>query len=315
MLATLAALDDWTTMENALLTARRATNDADKAAEIVKGLIEQELAVVEDSPAAERDQQYRDNWRWGAVAGWYQFSLRDQEFLEGEQTEDRMRKYREVGDMPPVLATHEGIEDRIELPNFDLEDPFFAELHARRSSRKYSGGSISLKALASCLFAANGVTSVNEHGPFGVLPKTMTPSGGARNPYELYVYARAVTDVAPGFYHYSALDHDLAPVNTSTTPRPIELLGTQKWTNDAAAIVFMVATFERMAWKYRQPLAWRVVLMETGYIAQNLLLAANHLGLAAAPTGALAESRIEEIIGVDGLQSAAIFAVVIGDPA
>ncbi|MDX1443543.1 MAG: hypothetical protein R3270_07190, partial [Gammaproteobacteria bacterium] len=166
VLATLAALDDWNSMEDALAAAARSTGETDKARDIVKGLIEQELAVVEDSPAAERDQQYRDTWRWGAVAGWYQFSLRDQKFLEGEQTEDRMWKYREVGDMPPVLATHEGIENRIELPNFDLDDPFFAELQSRASRREYSGKNISLNQLAQCLYAANGVKSVNEHGPF-----------------------------------------------------------------------------------------------------------------------------------------------------
>ena len=315
VLATLAALDDWTTMDYALAAAARAAGDTDKAADIVKGLIEQKLAVVEGSQEAERDQEYRDNWRWGAVAGWYQFSLRDQKFLEGEEIDERMTGYRDAGDMPPLLTSHEGHPQRIGLPSFDTDDPFFAELLARQSRREFSGEAITLDALAQCLYAGNGIKFVMDHGNFGKLPHGMTPSGGARNPYELYVYARAVDGIAPGFYHYSALEHDLAPVNTEAAPEAVELLGTQTWTNNAAAVVFMVANFERTAWKYRQPLAYRVVLMETGYIAQNLLLAANHLGLAAAPTGALAETRIEEFIGVDALHAAVIFAVVLGDPA
>ena len=37
----------------------------------------------------------------------------------------------------------------------------------------------------------------------------MTPSGGARNPYEAYVYVRNVEQLAPGMYHYSAAENSL----------------------------------------------------------------------------------------------------------
>ena len=67
---------------------------------------------------------------------------------------------------------------------------------------------ITLKQLSDCLFAGMGITGETTNG-IATLPLGMTPSGGARNPYEAYIYAVNVEGLAPGFYHYSAADHDL----------------------------------------------------------------------------------------------------------
>lgn len=306
----LASLDDWTDIETYIADSGYEPRSLAKT---LRQLIEKQAIVVDGTAYADTDRIYRESWRWGSIAAQYQFSLRDQEFLDGEAIVERMEGYQAIGDRPALLTDNEGLL-RVGLPAYPLEDPFFAELHLRESRRDFSGKEISLESLSTCLFAGNGVKRVGSHGPFGNLPHTMTPSGGARNPFELYVYAPAVMGLEPGFYHYSALDHDLGRLPTTALPRPMELLGTQTWTNEAAAIVFMVATFERTAWKYRQPLAYRVVLMETGYISQNMLLAANRLGIAAAPTGALAESLIEGLLRTRPIEQAVLFAVVLGDP-
>jgi len=90
------------------------------------------------------------------------------------------------------------------------------------------------------------------------------------------------------------------------------LLGDQDWFSPAAAVVLLVASFERSAWKYPHPGAFRVVLLEAGHIAQNLLLAATHHGLAAAPTCALSDRAIESLLGLDRVKHAALHAVVLG---
>jgi SagB-type dehydrogenase family enzyme len=139
----------------------------------------------------------------------------------------------------------------------------------------------------------------------------MTPSGGARNPYELYVYARNVIDLEPGFYHYDALRHNLGLVRPSTVNVP-EMLGTQKWPAKAAAIIFLVAHFPRTMWKYHLPMAYRIVMMEAGFICQNVALAATHHGLSAVPSGAIKESVIEGYLGTPPLESAILFTISIG---
>ncbi|MBW3567191.1 MAG: SagB/ThcOx family dehydrogenase [Proteobacteria bacterium] len=306
----LAALDDWTSMEDALVRLP----DPAGAATILRELIQRDLVLTEGSPQAERDQRYRSSWRWGAVAGFYHFGLRDSDFIDAESKLAQLRKYKEEGVSPPLLTSNEGLEKVYELDSVDLDDSFFATLYKRRSVREYSTKPISSDDLAACLYAGNGLKEILDAGEFGRLPLTMTPSGGGRNPFELYVWARNVTRIESGFYHYSAIDHSLGYVG-DTGQRPADLLGNQAWTNDAAAVVFLCATFERSAWKYRQALAYRVVLMEAGAITQNLQLAAVHRGIAAAPTGALSESVIERQLGLADIEQAALLAVTLGNPA
>lgn len=308
----LALLDEWQTMEDALAAL---SGDLDDNAELLRELIGRDLVLIEGSPQAERDQKYRDNWRWGSVAGFYHFSVRDSKFVQGNVTAERLRRYRDHEPSPPLMTTNEGLSNVTPLPEFDTSNDFHRTLHQRRSRREYSGKPISQAALADCLFAGNGLKEYLDGGDFGRLPLTMTPSGGARNPFELYVYVRAVEDLKPGFYHYSAPEHSLGFLHDDELPTPQQLLGDQDWTNESAAIVFLCSTFERSAWKYRQALAYRVVLMEVGAITQNIQLAATNCGIAAAPTGALAESAIEHLLGLPEIEQAALFAVVLGDPA
>lgn len=308
VLETLAALDDWTPMDAAL---ERLPGPLDTAAATLRELLARELVLVEDSPAAARDARYRDTWHWGTVAGFYHFGLRDSEFIEGEATADRLRGYGGPATSPPLLTSNAGLETTA-LPPFDCEDPFFKVLYRRRSKRQFNGKPISRQALADCLYAGNGFKEMLNGGEFGRLPLTMTPSGGARNPFELYVYVRAVEGLQAGFHHYSAAEHSLGFLHDRELPDPATLLGNQPWASNAAAIIFLCADFERPAWKYRQALAYRVVLMEAGCITQNVQLAATYHGIASAPTGALAESRIEILLELEQITQGAVFAVVLG---
>jgi SagB-type dehydrogenase family enzyme len=92
------------------------------------------------------------------------------------------------------------------------------------------------------------------------------------------------------------------------------MLGGQKWPEDASAIVFLVAHFPRTMWKYHLPMAYRIVMMEAGFICQNMALAATHHGLSAVPSGALKETVIEGYIGNTAIESAVVFSLSIGRP-
>src|SRR4029079_19630742 len=133
-----------------------------------------------------------------------------------------------------------------------------------------------------------------------------------RNPFEAYVVVRAVEGLSPGVYHYAGLDNSLAPVGPARV-RPLSaLVGNQAWFADAGAIVLLVANFDRCAWKYPHPTGFRVVLLEAGHVAQNLLLAATAHGLAAAPTCAISDQIAEELCGLDRIRQAAVHSVALG---
>ena len=80
-------------------------------------------------------------------------------------------------------------------------------------------------------------------------------------------------------------------------------------------MVFLVASLGRAMWKYEHPLSLRMVLLEAGHVAQNLLVAASDLGLASWPSGAISDSRVEELLGIGGPDRAVLYAVVLGRPA
>jgi SagB-type dehydrogenase family enzyme len=173
---------------------------------------------------------------------------------------------------------------------------------------------IALEALSDCFLFSMAITAMLDVEGIGELPLKMTPSGGARNPFEGYVCVRKVDGMAPGIYHYSALERGFGRLAADPSPPFPALLGAQDWTATAAAVIFLAANFERTMWKYHDANAYRVVCIEAGHIAQNILLTATAHGLAGNPTGLIDQGLVERTLGLDGLLQAPIYAVVLGVP-
>jgi SagB-type dehydrogenase family enzyme len=147
----------------------------------------------------------------------------------------------------------------------------------------------------------------------GRLPRKTSPSGGSLHPIELYVLARNVDGVRPGLYHYAADRHRLELLRAGATRRQIVgYLPSQSWFGNAAAVMLMTAVFPRTQWKYEFPRAYRVVLAEAGHLCQTFCLTATWLGLAPFCTMALADSRIEKDLGVDGITESVLYAAGVG---
>jgi SagB-type dehydrogenase family enzyme len=270
--------------------------------------------VVAGTALAERDDSYADGWAWGVDAGLYHFGMKDPVYLEATVVNANIAQKLEVEPDVPLFTTNNGTGTVRSLPPPDCSNGVRKVMRARRSEREFAPDPISLAQLGDCLFAGLGITGfldipIPGHPP---LPLKMAPSGGARNPYEAYVYAVNVAGLPAGLYHYSALEHSLAPVASGPIPPPGVMLTGQHWADDAAAVVFLVANFNRMAWKYGHPTGYRVVLVEAGHIAQNVLLAATEHGLSGVPTTAVADSLIESSLGIDGSSSDVVYALALG---
>lgn len=337
----LAGLADWRDPAE-LFTGVAPAARAARSAELL-GLLDLGFAVVEGTDAAAIDQRLAHEWVWGPTAGYYHFGIKDTSY-EGPSYAYQFLTHR-VATTPQVPLYTANPPDALRLPAPPLDGPI-GLMRARRSYRGFDPQRpLPLAALRDCLYAGFAITGFADTGIPGAqyLPLTLTPSGGGRNPFEAYVVARAVDGLAPGVYHYAGLDNSLAPVRpsdstgttgtapdfapvrlpdtTGTAPvRPPDtalptlssLLGNQDWFADAAAIIFLVAHFDRCAWKYPHPTGFRVVLLEAGHIAQNLLLAATHHGLAAAPTCAISDAAIEALCGLDRVRQAAVHSVALG---
>lgn len=285
-------------------------------ASYLQGLSEHGCLVVEGSAAAVLDAQYERSWAWDATAGLYHFGIQDPPWLDEDQATQWMQHVSAAKPPMPLLTTNEGMETVVALERPELDQGVLSVMTRRRSVRSYRTEPVALETLRDCLFAGLGVTGFLDTrlpGEEPRVPLKMAPSGGGRNPYEGYVYARSVRDLEPGIYHYSALDNTLGLV-TDSLPPTSRLFAGQSWTEGAAFGILLVANFHRTMWKYPHPNAYRVVLMEAGHIAQNVALVAAERALSATPTAAVNDSAARELLGLDRVSQALVHAVFVGHP-
>lgn len=314
-LGLLTATADWAEPA-AVFAAQGPAAPRDAIARELLALLELGFVVAEGSAEAARDERFERAWPWGATAGLYHFALKDPAYQKPDVVAAWLAQQVAAGPPPPMVRDNRGCVEELPLapPRLDGDGPL-GLIARRRSFRGYDPArGVPLDALADCLFAGFAILGFAPGGVPGEppLPVATTPSGGARNPYEAYVVARRVDGLAPGVYHYDGVAHALGRLPVAPPADLASLLGEQEWFSPASAVVLLVADFARSAWKYPHPGAFRVVLLEAGHIAQNLLLAATHHGLAAAPTCALSDGPIETLLGLDRVTHAALHAVVLG---
>ena len=140
-----------------------------------------------------------------------------------------------------------------------------------------------------------------------------SPSAGGRHPIEAYVLAPNVQGLAKGLYHYAPDRHRLERLRRGATPRQIEAyLGGQWWYRSAGAVVLMTAMLPRVWWRYDTSRAYRSVLLDAGHVCQTFCLVATALRLAPFCTMALADSRIERDLRIDGVSEVVLYAAGVG---
>lgn len=279
-------------------------------ASAIDSLVGNAAVVVEGSPLARREEEYVSSWRWSVPTGLMHFCLEDADIISLEESEALQRLHLAECPQPPLFLRNR--RRKVALPEARHSSALIELMARRRTVRAAAAPSITLAQLSDCLFAGMGITGFTQNC-VGALPLGMTPSGGARNPYEAYVFARRVDGLEPGIYHYSALDHDLGRVG-ARLPRFSELVGGQDWADEMPCLVILVADLNRTMWKYSDPNAYRVVMIEAGHIGQNIMLAATHHGLSACPTAALAHAKIREALRLDALMSAPVYAMTLAVP-
>jgi SagB-type dehydrogenase family enzyme len=243
---------------------------------------------------------YANKWEWDISTALFHFTVYDNAFMADSEARQKQLERLEV-DAPPSFWWRPTSNVQIKLDHRVPSDrsPLTDIMRARRTNRTSTGGSLMLSQIAHCLFAGLGIVGTIK-ATSGDVPLSMTPSGGARNPYEAYAIVRRGQDIEPGVYHYCAADHVMEKVNDVTPDvRLAELFGDQHWMDDMATVIVLVAALERTMWKYQDPNAYRVVLIEAGHIGQNIMLAATELGLTACPSAAMCHSKVSDLLKID----------------
>jgi SagB-type dehydrogenase family enzyme len=188
-----------------------------------------------------------------------------------------------------------------------------AALARRRTWRRMTGAAISIDHLATLLGLTFGVQAWADAPGAGWSALKSSPSGGARHSLEAYVCIRRVAGLDAGLYHYRPDRHRLDLLRAGCTARDIgRFLPGQSGYRRASVVCVLSSVLARVRWRYPHGRAYRVVLLEAGHLGQTFALAATALGLASFTTGALADSVVEDALGLSPTATPVVYAVGAG---
>jgi SagB-type dehydrogenase family enzyme len=195
----------------------------------------------------------------------------------------------------------------VDLPREPLPRARFGDLVCRRRS-EIDDGRQPLRStdLATVLGASYLAVERPDAGS-----RRPVPSAGALYPLEVYAIALAVAGLEPCAYHYNPFRHRLESLGAVADEETRAALVDPALAERAAALIIVTAMFWRSRFKYGER-GYRFALLEAGHLAQNALLAATALGLAALPVGGFYDRLVDRLVGVDGLDEATVYVLALG---
>ncbi len=205
----------------------------------------------------------------------------------------------------------------VPLPEPSLPStPFGEVVEARRSERAFGDAHLTIAHLASLLHAGYGKTHDLDVGVPGVGPPLRTvPSGGGLFPLEVYVLPWRVQGLPLALYHFDPLRRALERLRAGDLEGDVRAAMVYDDLALGCGSLFLVAgVFWRTRFKYGLR-GYRFALLECGHVAQNILLAASAFGLAAVPIGGFYDRRLDQLLGLDGVNESTLYAVAVGMPA
>jgi SagB-type dehydrogenase family enzyme len=214
------------------------------------------------------------------------------------------------GQFPDLYKTYpDAPRIRLSQPRLDAGPPTPRTIADRRSTRHYSSTPMRESDLAQLLYLATGISA----DKWGNARRT-APSSGALYPIETYAVVHNVESIDRGIYHYAIRDHELELVRAGDfRARTVDQAIGQEFLGECGAVIFLTQVIQRMRPKY-QDRSYRYGLLEAGHIGENAYLAATSLGLGACGVGAFMDDAINEMLGVDGTQEAAVYMFAVGNP-
>ncbi|HSL75808.1 MAG TPA: SagB/ThcOx family dehydrogenase [Candidatus Limnocylindrales bacterium] len=197
----------------------------------------------------------------------------------------------------------------VDLPAPDLDGglPTATAIATRRSTRDYVGTPMTAAELSRLLFLTSGIGADR----YGNARRT-APSSGALYPIEVYAVVHRVEGVEPGVYHYAYREHALEQLRLGDFRQHVVDHGiAQEFLGECGVVLYLTMIMQRMRPKY-QDRSYRYGLLEAGHLGENAYLAATSMGLGACGVGAFMDDAMNEMLGVDGVEEAAVYMLAAG---
>jgi SagB-type dehydrogenase family enzyme len=211
------------------------------------------------------------------------------------------------GQKPCVPA--DKIIDLVSPNEFKFDLKLQDAIKNRRSRRKFTKESLTLKELSFLLWATQGMTDKD------IFVHRAVPSASASHPFETYMVIRRVKDLKPGVYRYLPLDHKLCLVSDQadiTDKISTSCFDINQPQMQVAAVVFIwVAIPYRTEWRFG-PYAYKFIALDAGHVGQNLYLAAEAIHCGACAVAVYKQEAIDKIVGVNGKSEFAVYLATVG---
>jgi SagB-type dehydrogenase family enzyme len=170
-----------------------------------------------------------------------------------------------------------------------------------------------LATLARLVYATYGVTGLIRGERTTLLRSA--PSAGGLTPAELYVVIRDWEGIPPGLYGYQPRRHALVPLwegDEVAGHLATACYGSAEITAAPACLV-VTGIFERSRWRYRER-AYRRILLDSGHLLGNALLAAPALGLRTHLTTAFHDTAVDTLLRLDDEAEGTLAVVAVAEP-
>jgi len=177
----------------------------------------------------------------------------------------------------------------------------------RRSTRKFTGGPLSLHALSYLLSFAYNPASYQGQGLDG------QPDFFDLGLIQTFIAVLDVTGLETGCYYYAVQAGELRQIRFKHFRRETHFLCLgQDLGRDAAAIVFHTADLQRAIARYGDR-SYRYLHMDAGHLGQRLNLAAIHLGVGVSGVGGFFDDQVNEVLGIPA-EEAVLYITTLGQP-
>lgn len=202
--------------------------------------------------------------------------------------------------------------------NFKTEN-YWNAVKNRMTSRHFNGAPMDYDHFNQLLYASFGLIHGDSWGHLKNLgleqhgAHRAAAGGGGLASVEAYPVVLNVDGVQPGVYHYSVKQHGLTRIKDGFFED--ELVGClleQFYVRGVALGVFYVSRFDKLWWKYPHSRSYRVGLLDMGHMSQLFQMNATVLGMNTWICGAFADSRVENLLQVDGEKQAPLFFTAAG---
>lgn len=193
----------------------------------------------------------------------------------------------------------------------EMKTSFDRVLFKRKSTRDFKSKLLTLRELSTLLYFSGGVKSIINND--WNTSRRFYPSGGARFPLEIYVVLYNNTELEKGIYHYNVKRHALEILKKGDYLKELRKGIDPPWLVNANMAILITAVFGRNQVKYGDR-GYRLILAESGHLAQNIYLIANTLNLGSCAFGGYVDYAINDLLDIDGVNESVVYAMIVGFP-